>query len=66
MNEYKEPCPDGCTLHKYHCGVCHTAVSYSPANYASRPSDIPNICEYCHPEKNKITLKVMESDVQDK
>lgn len=48
MNEeYKKPCDKGCLNHKYHCCKCNTAVSYSPANYASRPQDIPNWCEYC-------------------
>ncbi len=47
MNEYKEPCQKGCLVHKYHCSVCNTAVSFSPANFASRLEDIPNQCEYC-------------------
>lgn len=48
--EYKQPCKEKCLEHKYHCVKCNTAVSYSPANYASRPQDIPNWCEYCHPD----------------
>ncbi len=46
-NEYKEPCKEKCLEHKYHCVKCNTAVSYSPANFTSRPNDIPNFCEYC-------------------
>ncbi len=49
--EYKEPCEydikECLKGHKYHCGKCNTPISYSPANYASRPHDIPNQCEYC-------------------
>lgn len=48
--EYTKPCDKDikdCTKHKYHCAKCNTAVSYSPANYASRPQDIPNWCLKC-------------------
>ena len=45
--EYKNPCKEKCLEHKYHCVKCNTAVSYSPANFASRPFDIPNQCENC-------------------
>ncbi len=48
--EYQEPCEHDikdCPKHKYHCGRCNTPISYSPANYCSRPEDIPNQCEYC-------------------
>ncbi len=47
MNEYKEPCISSCLKHKYHCVKCGTAITYSPANHASRPYDIPNPCMYC-------------------
>lgn len=47
IGEYIEPCPKGCRNHKFHCGLCDTAVSYSPANYSSRLEDIPNSCQNC-------------------
>jgi hypothetical protein len=40
-----------CSAHKYHCGTCNRPLTFSPANYASRPQDIPNPCEYCFPNK---------------
>ena len=49
----KHNCPNGCIYHKYHCAKCLNPVSYSPANYASRPQDIPNPCEVCMPENDK-------------
>lgn len=45
--EQPEECKEGCLEHKYHCGDCNSPLSYSPANYASRPTDIPNPCEKC-------------------
>lgn len=48
--EYKKPCKKNCLEHKYHCAKCNTAISYSPANYASRLQDIPNPCAKCTPE----------------
>lgn len=54
--DYQDPCWKGCHMHKYHCAKCNTAVSYSPANYASRPSDIPNQCLYCKKNKNETAL----------
>ena len=49
----KKPCkmtPEYCSAHKYHCGKCNRPLTYSPANYASRPTDIPNPCENCFKE----------------
>ena len=46
--EYKDPCKKGCLNHRYHCGDCNRALSYSPANYCSRPADIPNPCPKCN------------------
>ena len=43
-------CKKGCLEHKYHCGNCLQPLTYSPANYASRPQDIPNPCKNCNPE----------------
>lgn len=43
----QEKCKKDCLEHKYHCGTCNRPLGYSPANYFSRPQDIPNICEYC-------------------
>ena len=37
-------CESGCLKHKYHCAKCNAIITYSPANYASRPNDIPNPC----------------------
>ena len=47
----KVECSKGCLKHKYHCGVCNAPLTYSPANYCSRPSDIPNECTNCHKVK---------------
>lgn len=48
-NNEKSKCKINCLEHKYHCAKCNTPVSYSPANFASRPFDIPNQCENCNP-----------------
>lgn len=47
-SEYNTPCGRGCTNHKYHCAKCNTAVLYSPANFSSRPQDMPNLCNNCN------------------
>jgi hypothetical protein len=51
LKEKAECCEKGCLKHKYHCGVCNFSLTYSPANYCSRPSDIPNPCENCKVEE---------------
>ncbi len=70
MNEeYKQPCKydiKDCPNHKYHCGKCNTGVSYSPANYASRPTDIPNQCEYCKKQPDpRMGVEIKEIDVKE-
>ncbi len=45
--EYHNPCQKKCLQHKFHCVICNTACSFSPANYASRLEDIPNACNFC-------------------
>lgn len=37
-------CKENCLNHKLHCADCWAPITYSPANYASRPNDIPNPC----------------------
>lgn len=43
----KKPCEKGCLEHKYHCAECFYPMTFSPANFASRPHDIPNPCQNC-------------------
>ena len=56
-----EECEKGCLKHKYHCGVCNSPLTYSPANYSSRPVDIPNPCENCN-SKNKLLDEVLRDN----
>jgi len=52
-DKQEKKCREGCLDHKYHCADCWGIISYSPANYASRPGDIPNPCENCPaPQQN--------------
>ena len=43
-----QKCKKGCLEHRYHCAKCYFPLTYSPANYASRPEDIVNWCENCN------------------
>jgi len=52
----EEKCRKGCPLHKYHCGKCYKPLTFSPANYASRPHDIPNPCKRCFPPQQGVQL----------
>jgi hypothetical protein len=72
--EYKDPCKKGCLTHRYHCGDCNRALSYSPANYCSRPADIPNPCPKCNaqfyqacsplqePRENKLAKAMLKAN----
>lgn len=64
--ENLKKCKEGCLEHKYHCAKCGTAVTYSPANYASRPEDIPNPCEFCFHTPTKNELKDWEEEFDEK
>lgn len=61
--EYIDPCEKLCINHRYHCGTCYRALGYSPANYASRLSDIPNYCKVCIEIRTKpLTIITQPSD----
>ena len=60
-----QPCIPICSAHKYHCNNCYRPLTFSPANYASRPQDIPNSCEYCFPQQISMPTQNWRDNILD-